>query len=122
MIAKIVNSNDLKEIIMDLDSEATAEKNIRELKNDYEDLNNGSNQDVIVVDGRGYEKNGNNKRKVYTLVDVIEDTETANSLNEEIIRRATDIIERIARETVPEIAEKVIKEEIEKLKKLYGSD
>jgi len=41
---------------MDSDSEATAEKNNPRVKNDYENLNNGSNQDVIVVDGRGYEK------------------------------------------------------------------
>ena len=100
---------------MDSDSIATADKNIHESKN-------GSNQEVIVVDGRGYENNINNKREIYTLVDVIEDTQTANNLNEEIIKKATAIIERIAREMVPEIVEKVIKEEIEKLKKLSGND
>lgn len=108
---------------MDSDSMATADKNIHELKNVYEELNNSSNQEVIIVDGRGYENNvTNNKREIYTLVDVIEDTQTANNLNEEIIRRATEIIERIAREMVPDIAEKIIKEEIEKLKKLNSND
>lgn len=100
---------------METDSIATADKNINE-------PNNGSNQDVIVVDGRGYENNTNNKREIYTLVDVIEDNQTTNNLNEEIINRATAIIERIAREMVPEIAEKVIKEEIEKLKKLSSKE
>lgn len=96
---------------MESDSIATADKNINE-------PNNGNNQDVIVVDGRGYENNANNKREIYTLVDVIED----NNLNEEIINRATAIIERITREMVPEIAEKVIKEEIEKLKKFSSKE
>lgn len=100
---------------MDSDSMATADKNIHELKN-------GGSQEVIVVDGRGYENSVNNKREIYTLVDVIEDTQAANSLNEEIIKRATAIIERIAREMVPEIAEKIIKEEIEKLKKSSNND
>jgi hypothetical protein len=55
-------------------------------------------------------------------VDVIEDTQTANNLNEEIIKRATEIAERIAREIIPEIAERVIKEEIEKLKKMSSNE
>ena len=100
---------------MDSDSMATAGKKIHE-------QNNGSNQEIIVVDGRGYENNVNNKREIYTLVDVIEDSQTANNLNEEIIKRAAEIIERITRELVPEIAERVIKEEIEKLKKLSSNE
>ena len=100
---------------MDSDSMAMADKNIHE-------QNNGSNQEIIIVDGRGYENNVNNKREIYTLVDVIEDSQTANNLNEEIIKRAAEIIERITRELVPEIAEKVIKEEIEKLKKLSSNE
>ncbi|MDD5524343.1 MAG: hypothetical protein PHV90_03805 [Smithella sp.] len=100
---------------MDSDSMATAGKKIHE-------QNNGSNQEIIVVDGRGYENNVNNKREIYTLVDVIEDSQTANNLNEEIIKRAAEIIERITRELVPEIAERVIREEIEKLKKLSSNE
>ncbi|KFZ44556.1 hypothetical protein KD27_05550, partial [Smithella sp. D17] len=68
------------------------------------------------------ENNVNNKREIYTLVDVIEDSQTANNLNEEIIKRAAEIIERITRELVPEIAERVIREEIEKLKKLSSNE
>lgn len=100
---------------MDSDSMATADKKIHE-------QNNGSNQEIIVVDGRGYQNNVNNKREIYTLVDVIEDSQTANNLNEEIVKRAAEIIERITRELVPEIAEKVIREEIEKLKKLNSNE
>ena len=55
-------------------------------------------------------------------MDVIEDTQTANNLNKEIIKRATEIAERIAREIIPEIAERVIKEEIEKLKKMSSNE
>jgi hypothetical protein len=54
-------------------------------------------------------------------VDVIEDHQAANIVNDEIIRRATEIAERIARELIPGIAERVIREEIEKLKKLSGN-
>lgn len=100
---------------MDSDSMAMADKKNHE-------QNNGSNQEIIVVDGRGYENNVNNKREIYTLVDVIEDSQNANNINEEIIKRAAEIIERITRELVPEIAEKVIKEEIEKLKKLSSNE
>jgi hypothetical protein len=38
-------------------------------------------------------------------------------LHDEIMKRAVEIAERIAREVVPDIAERVIREEIEKLKK-----
>jgi hypothetical protein len=99
-----------------MDSNSIASDNVHEKEP------NGNNQEVIVVDGRGYENNVNNKKEIYTLVDVIEDTQTANNLNEEIIKRATEIIERIAREITPEIAEKVIKEEIEKLKKISSNE
>ena len=102
---------------MDSDSIVTDDKNIHDLQDVYEDLNGGSNQEVIVVDGRGYENNFKNEKEIYTLVDVIEDPQTANNLNEEIIKKATEIVERIARDLIPEIAERVIKEEIEKLKK-----
>jgi len=107
---------------MDSDSIVKEDKNIHDLTKVYEELNGGNNQEVIVVDGRGYENNGNNKKEIYTLVDVIEDTQTANNLNEEIVKRATEIAERIAREIIPEIAEKVIKEEIEKLKKMSNNE
>jgi hypothetical protein len=110
--------NDLREIRMDSDSITTEDKNIHDLTDVYEESNSLNNQEVILVDGRGYENNAGNKSEIHTLVDVIEDTPTANHLNEEIIKRATEIAERIAREIIPEIAERVIKEEIERLKKM----
>jgi hypothetical protein len=38
-------------------------------------------------------------------------------LNDEIIKRVSEIAERIAKEMVPGIAERVIREEIDKLKR-----
>lgn len=59
--------------------------------------------------------------KVYDLVDIIEEEpgETASEgvLNEEIIRKVEEIADRVARQMFPSIAERIIKEEIEALKK-----
>lgn len=99
----------------------STQKNIHDLTDEYGVPNNGNNQEVIMVDGRGYENNAENKKEIYTLVDVIENTQNADYLYEEIIKRAAEIVERIAREIVPEIAERVIKEEIEKLKKINAA-
>ena len=107
---------------MGSDSIAIEDKNIHDLTDVYEEPNNLNNQEVIVIDGRGYENKTKKKSEIYSLVDVIEDTGTANNLNEEIIKRATEIVERIAREIIPEIAERVIKEEIEKLKKMSSNE
>jgi len=38
-------------------------------------------------------------------------------LHDEIMKRAQEIAEKVAREIIPDIAERVIREEIEKLKK-----
>ena len=107
---------------MGSDSIATEDKNIHDLTDVYEESNSLNNQEVIVVDGRGYEKSAGNKSEIHTLVDVIEDAPAINNVNEEIIKRATEIAERIAREIIPEIAERVIKEEIEKLKKMRNKE
>jgi hypothetical protein len=104
---------------MSLDSTATEDKSIHDLTDEYKELNNGNNQEVIVVDGRGYENNTDNKKQIFNLVDIIENNQTADNLHEEIMKMAVEIVERIAREMVPEIAERVIKEEIEKLKNQY---
>ena len=98
------------------------DKNIHDLTDVYEEPNSVNNQEVIVVDGRGYENGTGNKSEIHSLVDVIENTRAANNLNKEIIKRATEIAERIAREIIPEIAERVIKEEIEKLKKMSSNE
>jgi hypothetical protein len=107
---------------MGSDSIATEHKNIHDLTDVYEEPNSGNNQEVIVIDGRGYDNNTGNKSEIHSLVDVIEDTQTANNLNKEIIKQATEIAERIAREIIPEIAERIIKEEIEKLKKMSSNE
>jgi carbon monoxide dehydrogenase subunit G len=110
---------------MDGRSGSAEDKKIYDLTEVYED-NNGSglklsdsrnNQEVIVVDGRGYER-VTRDNNIHNLADVVEDTNSSNKLNEEIIKRATEIAERIAREIMPEIAARVIREEIEKIKKL----
>ncbi len=103
---------------MGSDSISTKDKNIHDLTDVYEEPNSVNNQEVIVVDGRGYESAASNKSEIRSLEDVIEDNQTANDLNKEIMKRATEIAEKIAREIIPEIAERVIKEEIEKLKKM----
>jgi hypothetical protein len=100
------------------DSIMTGDKKIYDLTEIYEERNGRSNQEIIVVDGRGYEKITKDNKYIHELVDVAEDQSAANNLHEEMLNRVTQIAERIAREVVPEIAEKVIREEIEKLKKL----
>lgn len=93
------------------------DKKIYDLTDIYEEKNGRNNQEVIVIDGRGYERivkdnDGHN------LVDVIEDRKTADEVKDEIIKQATAIAEKIARDIIPQIAERVIREEIEKLKKI----
>ena len=103
---------------MAADSNTTDDKKIYDLTEIYEERNGRSNQEIIVVDGRGYEKITKDNKYIHELVDVAEDQPAANNLHEEMLNRVTQIAERIAREVVPEIAEKVIREEIDKLKKL----
>jgi hypothetical protein len=59
--------------------------------------------------------------KIYDLVDVVEKKPKLAfvdpGLREEIMKRAGEIAEKVAREIVPDIAERIIREEIEKLKK-----
>jgi len=103
-----------------MDSDSMENKKIFELTDVYEDKNGRNNHEVIVVDGRGYEKNAKDKN-LHNIVQEVEETQIINNLNEEIIQRTTEIAERIAREIIPEIAEKIVREEIEKLKKISGN-
>jgi hypothetical protein len=107
---------------MPVDSIITDDKKIYDLTEVYEERNGRNNQEVIVVDGRGYERMSKDNRRIHELVDVVEDQSAADNLNEEIIKKTMEIAERIAREMVPEIAERVIREEIDKLKKLSGNE
>jgi len=58
---------------------------------------------------------------VYDLVDVIEepriDAIVGGRLQDEIMKKVAEVAERVAREQFPGIAERVVREEIEKLKK-----
>ena len=108
-------------INMDKDSVAADDKKIYDLTEVYEEKNGRNNSEVIVVDGRGYERIAKNNKDIHDLVEIVEDRKAADNINEEIIKKTTEIAERIARELIPEIAERVIREEIEKLKKLNGN-
>jgi hypothetical protein len=59
--------------------------------------------------------------KIYDLVDVVERKPKMafvdTGLRDEIMKRAAEIAEKVAREIIPDIAERVIREEIESLKK-----
>jgi hypothetical protein len=63
------------------------------------------------------------KDVVYDLVDVVEepriDAIVGGRLQDEIMKKVAEIAERVAREQFPGIAEKVIREEIENLKKSF---
>ena len=92
------------------------EKKIYNLTDISSETDNGSGQEVIIIDGRGYENNAPDKKEIFNLVDVIDDPKAQENLYKEILKRSEEIVERIARQVVPEIAEKLIKAEIEKIK------
>jgi len=62
--------------------------------------------------------------KIYDLVDVVEEKSDgappADTLDDEIAGVVSKIAERIAREMFPSIAEKIIREEIDRLKESPG--
>jgi uncharacterized protein (UPF0128 family) len=105
---------------MDKDSAAAENKKIYDLTEVYEEKNGRNNSEVIVVDGRGYERIAKKNNDVHDLIEIVEDRKAVD-INEEIVKKTTEIAERIARELIPSIAERVIREEIEKLKKMNGS-
>ncbi len=61
------------------------------------------------------------KDVVYDLVDVVEepriDAIVGGRLQDEIMKKVAEIAERVAREQFPAIAERIVREEIENLKK-----
>lgn len=75
-------------------------------------------QQIIVIDGRGYERVKSNGDNIHDLTEVVEDNLSAPQINDAVVKRATEIIEKIAREVIPDIAERVIREEIEKIKNM----
>lgn len=58
--------------------------------------------------------------EIFELTDVVEETPSQDlmqqDMNDLITKKVSEAVERIARELFPEIAERVIREEIEKLK------
>jgi hypothetical protein len=78
-------------------------------------------REIIVIDGRVYERVSRPGDDVHDLADTIEKGSGGSlddaRLNDEIIKRVGEIAERIAKEVVPEIAERIIREEIDKLKR-----
>jgi hypothetical protein len=97
---------------------AANQKKIYDLTEIYEERNGRNNQEVILIDGRGYEKISKDIKFIHELVDIAEDQTAGKVLQEEIAERISSITEKIARELIAEIAERVIREEIEKLKKI----
>lgn len=83
--------------------------------------------DLLADSSAGFrDKNGRERNplseKIYDLVDVVVDRKPKmaivdTGLHDEIMKRAEEIAEKIARELIPGIAERVIREEIDKLKK-----
>lgn len=77
-------------------------------------------QEVIVIDGRGYDRVLRPDDNIYDLHDVfaagVGSTLRTGAIDEEVRKIALEMAERIARELIPEIAERVIREEIKKLK------
>jgi hypothetical protein len=80
----------------------------------------------ILKDSPGFSAEGkpagkSSPEKIYDLVDVVERRPKMAfvdaGLRDEIMKRAAEIAEMVAREIIPDIAERVIREEIEKLKK-----
>ncbi|MEW6334800.1 MAG: hypothetical protein AB1558_11065, partial [Thermodesulfobacteriota bacterium] len=62
------------------------------------------------------------RERIYDLTDVVERKPRMAlvdpGLHEEIMRRASEIAERIAHDVIPVVAERVIREEIDKLRKM----
>lgn len=79
---------------------------------DIVEVGHREEQEIIVIDGRAYERIMKPGEVVFDLDDVVQE-----GCHDEVIRKISEIAERVAREIIPGIAEKIIKEEIEKLKR-----
>ena len=101
-------------------------KKVFELTEVYEEKSGGVLQapngaktanNLVVIDGRVYEKVKVSGAMLYDLTDVIEERVTASEVQDAVVRQVQETAERIARELVPGIVERVVREEIEKLRK-----
>jgi hypothetical protein len=89
---------------------------------DQSDHETKKEPEIIVIDGRVYERVVKYEDRVHDLVDVVEMghrsfPQDLKPEDDEILKRVSEVTEKIAREMIPGIAERVIREEIEKLKK-----
>jgi hypothetical protein len=77
--------------------------------------------DFSAAPGQGFPGMGTGREKIYDLVDVVEKKPRMAlvdaGLRDEIMKRASEIAEKISRDIIPSVAERVIREEIEKLKR-----
>ena len=75
----------------------------------------------LATQAQGFQGKVAGREKIYDLVDVVEKRPRVAvvdaGIRDEIMKRASEIAEKIARDIVPSVAERVIREEIEKLKK-----
>lgn len=108
----------------DMSEKTAQDKKIYDLTDVYDErtgygrrsTDKGSKQ-VIVIDGRGYERVRSGGRNIHDLTEVVDEHPAESQIQNMVMARVEEIIERVAREIVLEIAEKVIREEIEKIKK-----
>jgi hypothetical protein len=95
---------------------------MKEDKGMIEDLLDGTGRkEDIIIDGRIFREG----ETVFDLEDVVEEGPSQTSpeasvpvgLDEELVEEIRAVAERVARELIPDIAERIIREEIEKLKR-----
>ena len=77
--------------------------------------------DFSTTQAQGFPGRGTGREKIFDLVDVVEKKPRMAlvdaGLRDEIMKRASEIAEKISREVIPSVAERVIREEIDKLKR-----
>ena len=76
---------------------------------------------VIVIDGRVYEK-VRQSTGIHDLTDVVEERTQLADIHEAVVKQISEITHRVALEIIPGIAERVIREEIEKLRRKDPGD
>lgn len=85
-------------------------------QNEQISLPRGAKKSQEAIDGPGYELAKHEFMEVHELTEVVADELSSPEFNDAVMKQAAVIIEKIAREVVPEIAERLIGEEIKKIK------
>jgi hypothetical protein len=71
--------------------------------------------------GEGHREGKSGPERIFDLLDVVEKKPKMafidTGLHDDIMKRAAEITEKVAREVIPDLAERIIRDEIEKLKK-----